>query len=94
MDNFKGKNAIPQEEFAFAQSVIKKLGDYFSTRVVGQEELKKSLITAVVADGHILIESVPGLAKTTAAKANPVHAGPAAQRHHRHADLPSGDREV
>ena len=69
MDNFKGKNAIPQEEFAFAQSVIKKLGDYFSTRVVGQEELKKSLITAVVADGHILIESVPGLAKTTAAKA-------------------------
>ena len=69
MDNFKGKNAIPQEEFSFAQSVIAKLGDYFSNRVVGQEELKKSLITAVVADGHILIESVPGLAKTTAAKA-------------------------
>ena len=105
MDKFKGKNAIPQEEFSFAQSVIAKLGDYFSNRVVGQEELKKSLITAVVADGHILIESVPGLAKTTAAKAisdavsgkffeDPVHAGPAAQRHHRHADLPSGDREV
>ena len=69
MDNFKGKNAIPQEEFSFAQSVIAKLGDYFSNRVVGQEGLKKSLITAVVADGHILIESVPGLAKTTAAKA-------------------------
>ena len=69
MKDFKGKNAIPQEEFSFAQSVIAKLGDYFSNRVVGQEELKKSLITAVVADGHILIESVPGLAKTTAAKA-------------------------
>ena len=69
MDKFKGKNAIPQEEFSFAQSVIAKLGDYFSNRVVGPDELKKSLITAVVADGHILIESVPGLAKTTAAKA-------------------------
>ena len=61
MDNFKGKNAIPQEEFSFAQSVIAKLGDYFSNRVVGQEGLKKSLITAVVADGHILIQCTPDL---------------------------------
>ena len=66
MDN---QAALTQEEFAFAQNVIKKLSDYFSEQVVGQEGLKKSLITAIIADGHILLESVPGLAKTTAAKA-------------------------
>ena len=69
MNGYRKSDAISQEEFAFAQGVIGKLGDYFAGRVVGQEELKKSLITAIVADGHILIESVPGLAKTTAAKA-------------------------
>ena len=61
--------AMPQEDFEFSQKVIKSLSEYFSERVVGQEALKKSLITAIIADGHILLESVPGLAKTTAAKA-------------------------
>ena len=63
------KSLISNEDFAFSQEVISKLSDYFSRRVVGQEALKNSLITAVIADGHILLESVPGLAKTTAAKA-------------------------
>ena len=69
MDTMDNQAALTQEEFAFAQNVIKKLSDYFSEQVVGQEGLKKSLITAIIADGHILLESVPGLAKTTAAKA-------------------------
>ena len=69
MNGNKMSDAISREEFSFAQGVIDKLGNYFAGRVVGQENLKKSLITSIVADGHILIESVPGLAKTTAAKA-------------------------
>ena len=69
MDQNVHNGTITKEEFDFSQAVIRKLSDYFSTRVVGQEELRNSLIIAVVADGHILIESVPGLAKTTAAKA-------------------------
>ena len=69
MDTMDNHAALTQEEFEFAQNVIKKLSDYFSEQVVGQEGLKKSLITAIIADGHILLESVPGLAKTTAAKA-------------------------
>ncbi len=60
---------IPSEEFARAQDVIRKMGEYYSAKVVGQAGLKRSLIAAVLADGHILLESVPGLAKTTAAKA-------------------------
>ncbi|WP_029232418.1 AAA family ATPase [Butyrivibrio sp. VCB2006] len=60
---------ISEEEYQYAQEVIKKLSDYYDAKVVGQQQLKFSLIGAIIADGHILIESVPGLAKTTAAKA-------------------------
>lgn len=60
---------ISEEEYKYSQDVIKKLSDYYDAKVVGQQQLKFSLIGAIIADGHILIESVPGLAKTTAAKA-------------------------
>jgi MoxR-like ATPase len=35
---------------------------------VGQNNLRESLIVTLAASGHVLIESVPGLAKTTAAQ--------------------------
>ncbi|MBE6015631.1 MAG: MoxR family ATPase [Lachnospiraceae bacterium] len=63
------QNNISQEDFAYSQDVISKLSKYFEDKVVGQEQLKFSLIAAIISDGHILVESVPGLAKTTAAKA-------------------------
>ncbi len=69
MNENKNMSTVPQKDFEFSQEVIRKLTDYFSERVVGQTGLRNSLITSIVADGHILIESVPGLAKTTAAKA-------------------------
>lgn len=40
----------------------------FSHGLIGQEQLRESLIVTMLAGGHILIESVPGLAKTTAAR--------------------------
>lgn len=36
--------------------------------IVGQEEMIELLIAAILADGHVLIEGVPGVAKTLAAK--------------------------
>jgi len=36
--------------------------------IVGQEEMVKLIITALLADGHVLIEGVPGVAKTLTAK--------------------------
>ena len=67
--NTGAKSAILESEYHHSQEVIKKLSDYFDAKVVGQQQLKFSLIAAILADGHILVESVPGLAKTTAAKA-------------------------
>jgi MoxR-like ATPase len=37
-------------------------------RIVGQEEMIDGLLTALIAGGHILLEGVPGLAKTRAVK--------------------------
>jgi MoxR-like ATPase len=36
--------------------------------IVGQEELIDSMLIALLSDGHILVEGVPGIAKTTAVK--------------------------
>ncbi len=45
--------------------------------IVGQDEMVKLIITALLADGHVLIEGVPGVAKTMTAKlvAKSVNAG-------------------
>ena len=34
--------------------------------MVGQEELIDAMLIGLISDGHILVEGVPGLAKTTA----------------------------
>ena len=59
---------ISDEEIQKSNSIIKSVVDYYSKRIVGQENLQMSLLISLIANGHILVESVPGLAKTTAAK--------------------------
>jgi len=52
---------------AFAEQV-KKIKQEIGKVIVGQEEMVDLLITSIVADGHVLIEGVPGVAKTLTAK--------------------------
>ena len=59
---------ISPEELERSKTIISKIFDYYRTRIVGQVNLQNSLLLALMANGHILLESVPGLAKTTAAK--------------------------
>lgn len=47
---------------------FKRLQDYMNTVIVGQEELVQKLIVALLCNGHLLVEGVPGLAKTKAIK--------------------------
>lgn len=61
-------NKITEEELQKGKEIIDALSNYYDERIVGQQGLKKALIVSLMADGHILLESVPGLAKTTAAK--------------------------
>ena len=51
-----------------AGALLATVARIFSQRVVGQEQLRVALVTTLMAGGHILLESVPGLAKTTAAQ--------------------------
>ncbi|MBS0457025.1 MAG: MoxR family ATPase [Proteobacteria bacterium] len=44
------------------------LRDALATTVIGQAELIERLLIALLADGHLLVEGAPGLAKTTAVK--------------------------
>ena len=48
--------------------LINKCKSECAKRLVGQETLVNDILTAFVADGHVLLEGVPGLAKTLAIK--------------------------
>ena len=50
------------------QSGIHALRQYVEERIIGQRELVKRLLIALLADGHLLVEGAPGLAKTRAIK--------------------------
>ena len=47
---------------------IYKLQDYIRQQIIGQEVLVNRLLLALLADGHLLVEGAPGLAKTRAIK--------------------------
>jgi MoxR-like ATPase len=47
---------------------INKIRSEIGKIIVGQEQMMDLLITAILADGHVLIEGVPGVAKTLTAK--------------------------
>lgn len=51
-----------------AESLLRGIADSFSAKVVGQARLRESLMIALLTSGHVLLESAPGLAKTTAAQ--------------------------
>lgn len=53
---------MPQKE------MIGALKDWLSQQIIGQEKLLDRLLIALLADGHLLVEGAPGLAKTKAIK--------------------------
>ena len=51
-----------------AYDLISKARRQIARRVVGQGDLIDGLLTGIVAGGHVLVEGVPGLAKTLAVR--------------------------
>ena len=49
-------------------TAISQLRDYIGQQILGQSTLVDRLIIALLADGHLLVEGAPGLAKTRAIK--------------------------
>lgn len=64
-------NAVKERNQEKNQKILIKLQHlmtFLNKMVMGQEELVNRLIIAILADGHILVEGAPGLAKTRAIK--------------------------
>ncbi len=56
-------------ESSSTQQAILALKERVSAEILGQERLVDRLLIALLADGHLLVEGAPGLAKTRAIKA-------------------------
>ncbi len=59
------ENRIPLEELRNAADAIR---EQLGKVIIGQHEFIELLLVALLADGHVLIEGVPGIAKTITAK--------------------------
>lgn len=55
------------------QGTFIELAAQLEQRIIGQEVLVQRLLIALLADGHLLVEGAPGLAKTTAIKQLAAH---------------------
>ena len=57
------------QQVADLHDAFHALRDDLSATIVGQSELVERLLIALLADGHLLVEGAPGLAKTSAIRA-------------------------
>ena len=57
-----------ETDFNWCKDLISNCKEEIAKRVVGQEEVVDGILTAMIAGGHVLLEGVPGLAKTLACK--------------------------
>ena len=57
-----------EREKSVAARGFQRLKDYMNANIVGQADLVDKLLIALLADGHLLVEGAPGLAKTKAIK--------------------------
>ena len=62
------KNSINDLELENCRTLVNKCREEAKKRLVGQEHLIDGILTAFIAGGHVLLEGVPGLAKTLAVK--------------------------
>ena len=57
---------LDETDLARAGELLDEISRAFAAKVVGQEGLRTSMLVALLAEGHLLIESLPGMAKTLA----------------------------
>ncbi|MEM9423800.1 MAG: AAA family ATPase, partial [Spirochaetota bacterium] len=61
-------SVLETSEMEFFQDRLTSIQNNLRLHVIGQEDLLRHLLLALVGGGHILIEGVPGLAKTLAVR--------------------------
>ena len=56
------------DEIQIETIAVQKIKEEVAQVIVGQKQMIDRLLIALLADGHVLLEGVPGLAKTLAVK--------------------------
>jgi MoxR-like ATPase len=69
MTEAAARDRISPDELERAKTILATIQEAYGAKVVGQASLRRSLLVGLITGGHVLLESVPGLAKTTAAQA-------------------------
>ena len=64
----KSKTSVAGNDKLLHQKLM-NLRNAISQKIIGQNDLIENILVCLLASGHMLIEGMPGLAKTTAAKA-------------------------
>ncbi len=59
---------MSETEANSARDQLQQLHEFMNSRILGQPRLTSRMLVAMLADGHILVEGPPGLAKTRAVK--------------------------
>jgi len=73
MDNPNAEPAGQPGATDAAHAAFLRLRESLATSIVGQDALVERLLIALLADGHLLVEGAPGLAKTTAIRTLAAH---------------------
>jgi MoxR-like ATPase len=58
-----------KEKIREKSEFLQRLREQIAEVIIGQQDLIERLLVGLLADGHVLVEGVPGLAKTTVVKA-------------------------
>ncbi|HAE21690.1 MAG TPA: ATPase [Spirochaetaceae bacterium] len=67
MDEISGKPGA-NADFERAWELVARLRAAIAQRIVGKRDIVDGILTAFMSDGHVLLEGVPGLAKTLAVR--------------------------
>ncbi|HND83982.1 MAG TPA: AAA family ATPase, partial [Chitinophagales bacterium] len=68
MEENKPTNAVASEDINFVLSITEKIKNEVGKIIIGQNSTIELLLAALYVNGHILLEGVPGIAKTLTAK--------------------------
>lgn len=69
MPDHRADDPTIEQDLNTAARKIQAILDEVGREVIGQENLRRRLIMALITEGHVLLEGVPGLAKTLSIKA-------------------------
>ena len=62
------ENTEQRVDLTLFSEKIQELKDRIASVIVGQEQTVDLVLTAILANGHVLIEGVPGVAKTLSSR--------------------------